>query len=137
MKTLFHSGSASRGGRVLLGLALGALSLAGCKKNEDVTVQTPTKAPSNPITSSTITGNVKGTLLSSVGTYTITSDVKVGPKDTLIVQNGVRVNVTNNARCISRACSTSKALPISRCFSPRRWLPAALGAAFSATAPRP
>ena len=97
MKTSFNAAFASRGGRVLLGLTLGALSLAGCKKDEDVTVQTPTKAPSNPITSSIISGAVKGTLLGSVGTYTITGDIKVGPKDTLFVQNGVRVNVTNNA----------------------------------------
>lgn len=93
MKMLINSLSA----RLMLGTALGALALASCKKTETLTVQTPVKAPSNPITGTTLAGSVKGTLLSSVGTYTINSDLKIGPKDTLFVQNGVTVNVTNNA----------------------------------------
>ena len=97
MKNLFNSRIGAATVRLAGSLALGALALAACKKTEDVTIQTPVKAPSHPITTSTLSGNVKGTLLSSVGTYTINSDLKVGPKDTLFVQNGVTVNVNNNA----------------------------------------
>ena len=97
MKNLFNSRPNVVAARLAGSLALGALTLAACKKTEDVTIQTPVKAPSNPITTSSLSGNVKGTLLSSVGTYTINGDLKVGPKDTLFVQNGVTVNVNNNA----------------------------------------
>ena len=83
--------------RLATSLLLGALALGACTKNESITVQTPVKAPSNPITTNTLTGNVKGTLLTSVGAYTINGDVQVGPKDTLFVQPGVTVNVNNNA----------------------------------------
>ena len=93
MKMLVNSLSA----RLVLGTALGALALASCKKTESLTIQTPIKAPSNPITGTTLAGSVKGTLLSSVGAYTINSDLKIGPKDTLFVQPGVTVNVNNNA----------------------------------------
>ena len=97
MKILVHASPLRAGGQLALGLALSALSLTACKKTEDVTIQTPVRGPSNPITSANISGSVKGTLLSSVGAYTISGDVKVGPNDTLFVQNGVTVNVTNNA----------------------------------------
>ena len=93
MKQLFSY----RPARVVLGLSLAALSLTACKKTEDVTIQTPPKAPSNPITGSALAGNVKGTLLTSVGAYTINSDLLIGPQDTLFVQPGVTVNVNNNA----------------------------------------
>jgi len=83
--------------RLTLAVAAGALSLAACKKTEDVTPPTPVKAPSNPISSPNLAGNVKGTLLTSVGTYNINADLTVGPKDTLFVQKGVTVNVNNNA----------------------------------------
>ncbi|QKG58457.1 hypothetical protein GKZ68_18565 [Hymenobacter sp. BRD128] len=97
MKTLIKLLNNRLNGRLVLGIALGAVALASCKKTEDVTVQTPVKAPSNPITGTTLAGSVKGTLLSSVGTYTINSDLKIGPKDTLFVQKGVTVNVPNNS----------------------------------------
>ncbi len=93
MKMLFPASRVRLAG----GIVLGALSLAACKKTEDVTATTPVKAPSNPISSPNLTGTVKGTLLSSVGTYTINGDLTVGPKDTLFVQKGVTVNVNNNA----------------------------------------
>ena len=85
--------------RLLLGSALAALALASCKSTTD-TSPTPApvvKTPSNPITGSTLTGVVKGTLLSSVGVYTINGDLLIKPKDTLFVQPGVTVNVNNNA----------------------------------------
>lgn len=97
MKNLLNTRRYPVGARLVAGLALGALALASCKKTETLTVLTPVKAPSNPITGTTLSGNVKGTLLSSVGAYTINGDVKVGPNDTLFVQNGVTVNVNNNA----------------------------------------
>ncbi len=86
------------GARLIFGLALAALSLAGCKKSETSSpTPTPVRPPSNPITSATLSGAVRGTLLSSVGNYTINSDLLIGPKDTLFVQPGVTVTVNNNA----------------------------------------
>lgn len=84
--------------RLLLGTALVALALASCNKStSDVTPAPVVKAPSNPITGSTLTGVVRGTLLSAVGVYTINGDLLIKPKDTLFVQPGVTVNVNNNA----------------------------------------
>ena len=86
--------------RLLLGAALAALALASCSKSTSDVAPTPApvaKAPSSPITGSTLTGVVKGTLLSSVGTYTINGDLLVKPTDTLFVQPGVTINVNNNA----------------------------------------
>ena len=83
--------------RTLGGLALALLALASCKKTEDLTITSVPQPSSHPITSTTLSGNLKGTLLSSVGTYTMSGDVYVAPKDTLYVQKGVTVNVTNNS----------------------------------------
>lgn len=83
--------------RLAGGIALGALALASCKKTEDTATPTLVRPPSNPITSPNLSGSVKGTLTTSVGTYNINSDLTVGPKDTLFVQKGVTVNVNNNA----------------------------------------
>lgn len=83
--------------RALSGLALSLLALTSCKKTEDLTITSTPQPSSHPITSTTLSGNLKGTLLSSVGTYTMSGDVYVAPKDTLYVQKGVTVNITNNS----------------------------------------
>ena len=83
--------------RAVGGLVLGLLALASCKKTEDLTITSAPQPAAHPITSTTLSGNLKGTLLSSVGTYTMSSDVHVAKNDTLYVQKGVTVNVTNNS----------------------------------------
>jgi hypothetical protein len=83
--------------RALGGLTFGLLALTSCKKTENLTITSTPQPSSHPITSTTLSGNLKGTLLSTVGTYTMSGDVYVAPKDTLYVQKGVTVNVTNNS----------------------------------------
>ncbi|QKG53544.1 right-handed parallel beta-helix repeat-containing protein [Hymenobacter sp. BRD67] len=83
--------------RALGGLALGLLALTSCKKTESLSITAAPQPSSHPITSTTLSGNLKGTLLSSVGTYTMSGDVHVALKDTLYVQKGVTINVTNNS----------------------------------------
>ncbi|WP_157887095.1 right-handed parallel beta-helix repeat-containing protein [Hymenobacter sp. PAMC 26628] len=83
--------------RTLGGMAVGLLALSSCKKTEDLTITSVPQPSSHPITSTALSGNLKGTLLSSVGTYTMAGDVYVAKKDTLYVQKGVTVNVTNNS----------------------------------------
>ena len=84
--------------RVVGGLAVGLTLLAACKKTEDITVTSAPQPASNPIKTPVIPcGGVKGTLLSSVGTYTLSCDVRVAKKDTLYIQKGVTVNVANNS----------------------------------------
>jgi hypothetical protein len=78
---------------LLVAVVLSLGFLASCSKDE---VVTPVAQPSNPITNTTVSGNVKGTMLTGK-TYTITGDVYVKTGDTLYVQEGVTVNVTNNA----------------------------------------
>ena len=69
-----------------------------CKKKKDnTTVSVPPPAISHPLSTSTaLCGNVKGTMLSG-NTYQVDCDVTVLPNDTLYVQNGVKINVNNNA----------------------------------------
>ena len=84
--------------RALAGLTLGLLTLASCKKSEDTIVTSAPQPASNPIKTSALPcGGIKGTLLSSVGTYTMNCDVRVAKKDTLYLQKGVTVNVANNS----------------------------------------
>src|SRR5580658_10687367 len=76
--------------------------LSGCTKwsaeNRDIYTYTPPAA--SPINDNApLSGNIKGTMLSGK-TYTLGGDVYVLPTDTLIIQPGVTVNVTNQAGII-------------------------------------
>lgn len=80
-------------------LSLTVIILAGCKKLEKrhADIFSPVITPSNPVSDAApLSGNIKGTMLSGK-TYTIGGDVTVQKGDTLILQPGVRVNVTNGA----------------------------------------
>ena len=84
------------------GILMIITGLAGCTKwsaeNRDIYTYTPPAA--SPINDSApLSGNIKGTMLSGK-TYTLGGDVYVLPTDTLIVQPGVTVNVTNQAGII-------------------------------------
>lgn len=73
--------------------------LSSCKKIEErhADIFVPVVTPSNPVSDSApLKGNIKGTMLSGK-TYTIGDDVTVKEGDTLIVQSGVHINVTNGA----------------------------------------
>jgi hypothetical protein len=74
-----------------------SILLFSCSKQDTTTVITPTVPTSNPITATSISGFVKGTLLTG-NTYTITGDLTVKKGDTLSAQQGVTVIVKNNAQ---------------------------------------
>ena len=78
-------------------LILLVAGLASCSKNDTTTVATPVIPPSNPISTDTIGGFVKGTLLSGK-TYTMNNDVYVKAGDTLLAQEGANIVVKNNAQ---------------------------------------
>ena len=81
---------------VLAGLSMAAMVLTSCSKSSEGNNVLPAQPASNPITGTTLSGNLKGTLLTGT-TYTVAGNVTVGPKDTLFVQRGVTVNVTANS----------------------------------------
>jgi len=71
------------------------LSIYSCKKSSDetTTVSVPPPVISNPISDAApLHGAIKGTMLSGK-TYTIDGDVVIQKGDTLMLQNGVKVNV--------------------------------------------
>lgn len=86
----------------LISLGLSLLALAACsKKSDKVVVSTPLlqvgKAISN---SSTLTaGAYKGTMLAGQ-TYTVSGDITINAGDTLLIQKGVTVKMTNGANFI-------------------------------------
>ena len=72
------------------------VSFSACSKNTSITGGN-NKGNSNQITSTTLTGgHIKGTMLTGK-TYDVSGDIYVDKGDTLMVQPGVTVNVTNNA----------------------------------------
>src|SRR5882757_3306496 len=85
------------------------LSSLSCKKLSDGTMniyQAPVLI-AQPISDATpLCGAIKGTMLSGK-TYTIGCDVIVNKGDTLFLQPGVRINVTNNAAIIIKGTFVS------------------------------
>ena len=85
---------------IFLGLSL--LGLAACsKKSDKAVVSVPLfqvgKAISN--TGTLAAGSYKGTMLANQ-TYTIGGDITINAGDTLLIQKGVKVNMTNGANFI-------------------------------------
>ena len=78
-------------------LAVISTAFFSCSKKDTTTVITPTVPSSNPITAGSISGFVKGTLITG-NTYTITGDITIKAGDTLAAQQGVVVIVKNNAQ---------------------------------------
>ncbi|HEY0245702.1 MAG TPA: hypothetical protein VGC01_09075, partial [Mucilaginibacter sp.] len=70
---------------VVLGLAL---TLSACHQTEIVKISSALVSTANAITSDTLKGTVKGTLLAGK-TYYFKSDITVNDGDTLLMQNGV------------------------------------------------
>jgi hypothetical protein len=80
-------------------LAIAALAVTGCKKlatdKQDIYKYTP--PPGQTISDAApLCGSIKGTMLSGK-TYTIGCDVTINAGDTLTIEPGVRINVTNTA----------------------------------------
>src|SRR6266700_4528577 len=71
----------------------------GCKKwsDEKLNLAVPVIQTAQPISDAApLCKNIKGTMLSGK-TYTISCDVIINPGDTLMIQPGVHINVTNKA----------------------------------------
>jgi hypothetical protein len=86
----------------LISLGLSLLALAACsKKSDNVVVSTPLlqvgKSISN--TGTLPAGAYKGTMLAGQ-TYTVGGDITINAGDTLLIQKGVTINMTNGANFI-------------------------------------
>jgi len=79
---------------------LSLLALASCSKKDKAVISVPLlqvgKAVSN---AAPLSGAIKGTMLASQ-TYTVSGDVTINAGDTLLIQKGVKVNMTNAANFI-------------------------------------
>lgn len=73
------------------------VAVSSCSKNESTNVIKPVTPPSHPIAAGSISGFVKGTLLTGA-TYTVTADIHVNKGDTLLAQPGAIVIVKNNSQ---------------------------------------
>src|ERR1700744_1872523 len=86
----------------IIALGISLLAFASCsKKTDNAIVSTPIlqvgKAISN--TSTLTAGSYKGTMLAGQ-TYTVGGDITINAGDTLLIQQGVKINMTNGANFI-------------------------------------
>jgi hypothetical protein len=86
----------------IISLGLSLFALASCsKKSDNAVVSAPLlqvgKAISN--TATLTAGSYKGTMLAGQ-TYTVSGDITINAGDTLLIQKGVKVNMTNGANFI-------------------------------------
>src|ERR1700761_4726500 len=86
----------------IISLCLSLFALASCsKKSDTAVVSVPLLQVGKSISnSSTLTaGSYKGTMLAGQ-TYTVSGDITINAGDTLLIQKGVKVNMTNGANFI-------------------------------------
>jgi len=86
----------------IISLGLSLLALAACsKKGDKAVVSAPLFSVGKPISNSgtLAAGNYKGTMLANQ-TYTVGGDITVNAGDTLLIQKGVTVKMTNGANFI-------------------------------------
>ncbi|MGZ3778242.1 MAG: hypothetical protein ACXVI9_12010 [Mucilaginibacter sp.] len=86
----------------IVSLFISLLALAACsKKSDKVVVSAPQIQVGKPISNSgTLTaGSYKGTMLADQ-VYTVGGDITINAGDTLLVQKGVKINMTNGANFI-------------------------------------
>lgn len=90
----------------VVGLML-MLALASCSKNDTSNVSVAQVQVGQAVSSAApLSGSIKGTMLSGQ-TYTISKDVTVNAGDTLLIQKGVTVKVTNAAAIIVKGTFVS------------------------------
>jgi hypothetical protein len=87
---------------------LSLLALAACSKNKDnAVISVPLLQVGQAVSNSApLSGSIKGTMLAGQ-TYTVSGDVTVNATDTLLIQKGVTVNVTNAATFIVKGTLVS------------------------------
>lgn len=88
--------------------ALSVLALASCSKKKDTAIiSTPLLQVGKTVSNSaSLSGAIKGTMLANQ-TYTVSGDVIVNAGDTLLIQKGVKVNMTNAANFIVKGTLVS------------------------------
>ena len=74
----------------IVAIALATLAIASCKKNDNGTISEPQIQIGQPLSSDTLTGAVKGTMLAGK-TYYFYDQVIVNAGDTLLMQSGVKL----------------------------------------------
>lgn len=81
----------------ILLILLTSIGLTSCKKTADrKDLFIPIDAPSSPVSDAVpLSGAISGTMLAGK-TYTIAKDVIIQEKDTLIIQEGVKINFTSS-----------------------------------------
>ncbi|MGZ3765777.1 MAG: hypothetical protein ACXVB0_02330 [Mucilaginibacter sp.] len=79
---------------------LSMLALASCSKTDKAVISVPLLQVGKPVSNTaSVSGAVKGTMLANE-TYTVSGDVIINAGDTLVIQKGVRINMTNAANFI-------------------------------------
>ena len=80
--------------------AMLVFAISSCSKSDTATVSQPQIQVGQPVSSTApLSGSIKGTMLTGK-TYTISGDVTINAGDTLLIQKGVTVNVTNSAAIV-------------------------------------
>jgi len=82
-------------------VCLSLLALASCKKSDKAVVSVPLLQVGKAISNSgtLAAGTYKGTMLANQ-TYTVGGDITINAGDTLLIQKGVTINMTNGANFI-------------------------------------
>src|SRR6201996_776388 len=86
----------------IISLCLSLFALASCSKKSDTAVVSAPLLQVGKAISSTGTltaGSYKGTMLAGQ-TYTVSGDITINAGDTLLIQKGVKINMTNGANFI-------------------------------------
>src|SRR5476651_2220304 len=86
----------------IISLCLALFALASCsKKTDTAVVSTPILQVGKSISNSGTlpAGTYKGTMLAGQ-TYTVSGDITINAGDTLLIQKGVKINMTNGANFI-------------------------------------
>jgi hypothetical protein len=107
----------------IISLCVSLFALASCSKSDHAVVSVPLVQIGKPIPNSGTlpAGTYKGTFLANQ-TYTIGGDITINAGDTLLIQQGVKLNMTNGANIINNGTFISlgsKAAPIT-ITDPRR-----------------
>src|SRR5262245_10779320 len=82
--------------------------LASCSKSDNSNVSKPQIQVGQLVsTSAPLSGSIKGTMQANQ-TYTVAGDITINAGDTLFIQKGVTVNVTNSAAIIVKGMLVSQ-----------------------------
>jgi len=80
---------------------------ASCSKTDTAVVSVPLIKVGVPVSNLTpLSGSIKGTMLTNQ-VYSITGDVTINAKDTLLIQEGVKINISNGANFIVKGTLVS------------------------------